>query len=286
MSAALRAITGWRPRKYSSEFEDPLARNKFAVFALISSLLVPDAARLFRQALKDECSETANEHRRLRMLRKVQRDKDEPVRTKKRIDELHTALFDSCYSADATAKNFSESHPPFLLPNWHGEKRPHGARRFELTSNFPSADYLTYLVSELGYPGRAAFAALARAHNPWTRVTDRSPEITDPYYPASPGLNTIRGGGSKKHQVTEAISRHRWDDKTNTAVFEIIYLRRKAFLVAASLGLSLKLKTIYQYCSRVRKGLRQVQKEPLGEADSHAESFNSFLISECVEEVV
>jgi hypothetical protein len=78
MSPVLRAITGWAPRKYSTEFEDPLAFNKFVVFALASSVLVPDAARKFRRAFQTERNEIANEHRRLRM-RKTQREKQEPA---------------------------------------------------------------------------------------------------------------------------------------------------------------------------------------------------------------
>jgi hypothetical protein len=50
----LRIITGWKPRKYSSEFEDPLAFNKFVVFALMASVLVPDAAQQLQTEIRRE----------------------------------------------------------------------------------------------------------------------------------------------------------------------------------------------------------------------------------------
>jgi len=273
MSEALRKITGWAPRKYSVEFEDPLAHNKFVVFALVSSLLVPKAAKLFRRALQDERTQTLNEHRRLRMLRKQQREKDESARLKKRIDELYTALFDSCYSADATAKNISESRPPFPPPHWTGEPRPHGARRVKLHSNFPSAGDLHYLVSELGYDGSAAFAATAQGHQWWLRVSDRrhangfsADQQTGqnhgysnfapahPYYPVSPARRTKVGGGLPKQDVVRALEQRGWDDNTRAAIFDVVYYKLSARQVAAQRGL--KVATIYQYASRLRGDLR------------------------------
>ena len=278
MSAALRAITGWRPRKYSSEFEDPLAFNKFAVFAMVSSLLVPNAAKLFYRALQTERKETANERRRLRMLCQQQRDKEEPRRLAKRMDELHAALFDSCYSTDATAKNISESRPPFPPPHWVGETRPHGARAVRLRSNFPSAGYLTQLVSELGYERSAAIAALSRAHEPWTRVTDRrhanggsdfnadaqinrqvreysSFSPAHPYYPISPSRRTRVGGGLTEERVKDGLRKMRTDEQTKKALLEIVYRRRSTLQVADEFDRAAE--TLYRYATRLRGHIRK-----------------------------
>ena len=289
MSAALRSITGWKPRKYSSEFEDPLAYNKFVVFALVSSLLVPNAAKLFRQSLQQERFYKNNNGRSQRL---VQRDRRNKKQVDRRTDKLVSALLKSLRP---------ERHQGglvFLPPHWTGEPRPFGARRVRLRSNFPSADYLRYLVTELGYRGDAAIAALSHAHEPWTKVSDRrtstdnthrgvthenssfSPE--HPYRPASPTVRTTSGGGFKKQRVTEEIARHNWNDKTNTAVFEIVYMQREPFLVAASLGL--KLDTVYRYCSHVRADLRRggAPKEPSETPNLHAKNSKSFVLKEGV----
>jgi hypothetical protein len=171
-------------------------------------------------------------------------------------------------------RNRSRAHKGFSLPCWTGEARPMKSP-FHLRTNFPSAGYLKHLVSELGYDGRAAVAALVRSHIPWVRpINDRrragAPNADEqsegkhrehssfvsihPYHPEAPVSRSTTGGGFRKEEVTEAISRHRWDDKHSTAVFEVVYLRRKPFLVAKSLGL--KLGTVYNYCSRLKKDLQ------------------------------
>jgi len=54
-------------------------------------------------------------------------------------------------------------------------------------------------------------------------------------------------------EVTKAIAQHRWADSVSSAVFEVLYLERKPGAVAEERGLSIK--TVYEYCSRVRKNL-------------------------------
>lgn len=278
MSATLRQITGWAPRKYSVEFEDPLAFNKFVVFALVSSLLVPKAAKSLQRALQDERTQTLNEHCRLRMLRKCQREKDESVRLQNRIDEVHTALFDSCYSADATATNVSESRPPFPPPHWAGDERPHGARRVRQQTRFPSLGYLTYLVQELGYEGSAAFAAIVQGHQPWLRVSDRRhansfsadqqlsgqrhqedhshSDFTSahPYYEVSPARRTKVGGGLTLEQVQQGLNRMRQSEQVKAALVEIVYKRRSTLQVADES--SLRAEILYVYASRLRGHIR------------------------------
>jgi hypothetical protein len=283
-----------------------VARQKFLVFALVASLLVPNAARSFHDALKDEQLHQGNEQRQRRMLRKIRREHKAKKRFEKRIDRLCDIAQEAWMYPNnfATADSISCTLPPFPPPHWVGDERPHGAREVRLHTQFPSAGYLAKLVSDYGYEPSAALAALSRAHEPWTRPpADRrtanafnadgpgrgvnheysSFASEHPYHPASPMLRTTSGGGFKKQKVTEAIAKHRWDDKHSTAVFDVVYLQREPFLVAASLGL--KVETVYQYSSRVRADLRagQAPRERLKRANLHAESSNSFVFSECVE---
>jgi hypothetical protein len=267
MSPVLRSITGWTPRKYSSEFEDPLALNKFVVFALVSSVLVPDAARRFRKALRRE-----RDFRRFQRL--AARNERRARISNHRVNKLVSALLESL------RPERHEGGFVFPPPHWKGEARPNGARRIQARTRFPSAGYLTYLVSELGYEPSAAIAALSRAHNPWTRVPDRrqanafsadeqaagqkqatgqkheysSFAPAHPYYPASPSSRTKVGGAYPKEKVVRALEQRGWNDNTQAAIFEVVYYKRSAKQVAAQRGL--KIATIYQYASRLRGDLK------------------------------
>ena len=147
MSQTLRTITGWAPRKYSTEFDDPLAFYKFVAFALVSSVLVPDAARRFREAHQRERDARRSERLAARSERRA-RNSD------RRVNKLVSLLLTSL------RPERHEGGFVFPPPHWKGEARPSGARRVQARTRFPSAGYLTYLVSELGYEPSAAIAAL------------------------------------------------------------------------------------------------------------------------------
>jgi hypothetical protein len=261
MSETLRTITGWAPRKYSTEFEDPLAFNKFVAFALVSSVLVPDAARRFRKALKRE-----RDSRRLERL--AARSERGACDSNDRVNKLVSVLLASL------RPERHEGGFVFPPPHWTGEARPNGARRVQARSRFPCADYLTYLVSELAYEPSAAIAALSHAHSPWTRLPDRrranafnadeqnggqkheysSFAPAHPYYPASPSRRTKVGGAYAKEKVLRALEQRGWNDNTQAAIFEVVYYKQSATQVAAQRGL--KLATVYQYSSRLRQDLK------------------------------
>jgi hypothetical protein len=265
MSTALRSITGWKPCKYSSEFEDPLAYNKFVVFALVSSLLIPNAAKLFRQTLQQE-----RFYKRSQRL--AQRDRRNKKRFDRRTDKLVSALLESLRPEEHKG---GFVFPP---PCWHGEPRPHGARAVRLRSNFPSAGYLARLVSEFGYEGSAAIAALSRAHEPWTRVSDRrrangGPDFNadaqinrpvhehssfspgHPYFPMSPSRRTKVGGGLTKEQVEKGLEKMRTDERTKKALLEIVYRRRSTLQVADEFDRPVE--TLYRYATRLRGHIRK-----------------------------
>lgn len=174
---------------------------------------------------------------------------------------------------------------PFPAPHWCGEARPHGARRVRLHSRFPPLGYLAYLVSELGYDGSAAFAAMVQAHQPWLRTVDlhrANPidadklavteghqltpiaSLVHPYIPAAPGRRTKVGGGLTKEQVRQALGKKRWDKRMKEAVFEIVYRRRSNLQVSNESGIPVE--TLYVYASRVRKEIREADLHVLEKA--------------------
>lgn len=258
-SPLLRSITGWQPRKYSEEFSDPLAYHKFCVFAFVSALLVPDAAKLFRRALQQERFGKNNDRRSRRLL---QRDRQQKKQLYRRADRLVSALLASLRL---------EKHEGGLIfppPHWKGEARPFGARRVRVHTRFPSAGYLTYLVKELGYEGNAAAAALVRAHTPWTRPRpDRRRATTNtygdeaeiaspkhPYYPMSPSRRTKVGGGITKEMVRAGLRKMRTDGNTKAALIEIVYRRRSTLRVSDEFNVPAEV--LYVYASRLRGHIR------------------------------
>jgi len=173
------------------------------------------------------------------------------------------------------------NRPPFPAPHWHGEARPQGARGVRLQTRFPSVPYLTYLVRDLGYDGQAAFAALAKAHQPWLHSVDRrranpvdadeqagtvtyeySPivSVVHPYVPAAPSQRTKTGGGLSKQQVEAALGRKRWDSGTKKGVFEIVYRQRSSLQVSNESGIPVE--TLYVYASRLRQDIRNADLLP------------------------
>jgi hypothetical protein len=146
----------------------------------------------------------------------------------------------------------------------------------EVSSNFPTPEYVHYLVSELGYDPDAALAALIRSHVWRNPIPDRRrngalpvadaqaagafsngalAQPAHPYNPASPTRRTTRGGGFTKQQTLDALARMRTDDNTKFAVMEIVYRRRSTLRVSDEYGVPVE--TLYVYASRLRKRIRR-----------------------------
>jgi hypothetical protein len=255
----------WR---ITGTYNDQLAHDKFAVFALVSSLLGADAAKLFRQARKDESAKKRNKRRAERIrLRDERRIKQE----KYRIDKLNKALLQSHHLEES-------DHLPFPPPHWTGEPRPKGYRTASLRSRFPSPDYVRTLVTEYGYDAHAAISTLARAHEPWSRPSpdrrhrkacegaDGQSEHDDryqqyehvspnhPYRPASPSRRTHVGSGFTKEQVETGLGKMHTDAKTKQALFEIVYRRRSPLEISDEYGL--RVEILHVYASRLRRRVR------------------------------
>jgi hypothetical protein len=147
-------------------------------------------------------------------------------------------------------------------PVWHGDQRPHGARRIKPKCNFPSQPFLAHL-KELGYPPAAIRAAQVKAHMFWAHVNPAEPDrrangnaFNDPlhpYVPSTPSRRTKVGGAYPKEKVVRALEERGWDSNTQAAVFEVVCYRRSAKEVAAQRGL--KVTTVYQYVSRLKEDL-------------------------------
>ncbi len=246
------------------------ARQNFALFAFLQTLRGTDSYQHWRLILRKDLFRTANANRLEKLTKRQRKESEKKVKSDDKFaSAVKTLLFDSYYSPQATAKSISGTRSLGREPCWQGDARPFGYRRVALHSNFPSPAYLVRLVRDFGYDGHAAYAALSHAHTPWLKESDRRQNTCDsmdgedynssgiagrvPQWQASPTIPTTFGGGHKAKDVVEKISRHNWDDKHSSAVFEVVYMRRKSFLVAASLGL--KKTTLYQYCSRIRAEL-------------------------------
>jgi hypothetical protein len=261
-------------------YDSKLAYNKFTVFALTSSLFVPDAAKLFRQTRKEERWDRKKQRLQSRPERELVRAVCEHRKSEKCLQRLFRIFLDKWRLPN---KNI------FQLPNWTNGmtrgrwiyERPKGARIETLESNFPNASYLTYLVSKLGYSGNAAVAALVRAHTPWTRPTKDRRKIscrnadeqseqgfpTDevgtvspehPYRPSAPSRRTKVGGGYTKEQVQKGLRRMRpKNPKMKPALFEIVYRGRSTLQISNETNIPVEI--LYVCASRLREHIQAQQ---------------------------
>ena len=262
-------------------YNDQLAYNKFAVFALASSSLVPNAAELFRQTRKDERWDRKKQRIQSRPERELVRAVCEHRKSEKYLQRLLRSFLDRWRFP---TKNI------FSVPNWTNgitrerwrKESPKGGRIETLESSFPDTSYLMYLASKLGYSRDAASAALTRAHNPWTRpVRDRrkassqnadeqdlhgssehvgaaSPE--HPYRPASPSRRTKVGGGLTEEQVQNGLRKMRTDTQTKRALLEIVYRRRSTLQVSDEYNVPVEI--LYVYASRLRGYIHKTDANP------------------------
>src|SRR6266852_3332596 len=159
MSALIQHICGTA--------HEPTARNKFAVFALVACLLVPNAARQFRSTIRHEKLREKFERKEERLPRVIQRYTDSGRRASKKLDALMETLTDRWLFPNnhATADTISFTRPPFPAPHYSGDTTeglvavPH-----EFPCEFPAASDLFILVHKYGYDIDAALSCMARAH--------------------------------------------------------------------------------------------------------------------------
>jgi hypothetical protein len=257
---------------------EPTARHKFAVFALVACLLVPNAVRQLRSTIRYERFREQCESKEERLPRVIQRYADSGRRVGNKLDALVETLTDRWLFPNnhATAETISFTRPPFPAPHYSGDTSeglvavPH-----HFPSEFPCASYLLELVHKYGYDIDAALSCLTRAHLWRNSTPDRRrngghataegqmsgqyasagfAQPAHPYNPAAPNRRTHRGGGFSRAQVLSAIARMRTDSNTRFACFEVVYRRRSSKAVAQKYGIEWgKLRT---YATRVRQRIR------------------------------
>ena len=244
---------------------EPTARNKFAVFALVACLLVPNAARQLRSTIRHEKLREKFESREERLPRVVQRYADNGRRAGKKLDALVETLTDRWWFPNATADNISFTRPPFRAPHYSGDTIeglvavPH-----DFPCDFPAVSDLLDLVHKYGYSVDAALSAVSRAHVWRNPKPDRrrngggdSPSFAQPahpYNPAAPNRRTEQGGGFSRAQVLASVARMRTNDNIRLACFKVVYRRRSPKAIAEEYGIEWgKLRT---YATRVRQRIR------------------------------
>jgi hypothetical protein len=155
-------------------------------------------------------------------------------------------------------ENFWRARRDKTIRFYRGESRPKGYRTVKLQSQWPSTALLC-AIAKLGYPKGAIFSSSYFDENREENHVGARQAIhpEHPYLPATPELRgTTTGGGFHAKTITRAIERvlPGIPDAHAKGVYEVIVLRRKPYLVAASLGV--KVETLYTYKNRVIRTLR------------------------------
>jgi hypothetical protein len=268
---------------------EPTARNKFAVFALVACLLVPNAARQLRSTIRHEKFREQCESKEERLPRVVQRHADSRRRASKKLNVLVETLTDQWLFPNnhATADSISFTRPPFPAPHYGGDTTeglfavPH-----DFPSEFPSSSYLLELVHKYGYSVDATLSAMSRAHiwrnpRPDRRRNGGHPtadgqmdgqyanagfaQPAHPYNPAAPNRRTERDGGFSHAQVLASVARMRTSDNMRLACIEVVYRRRSPKGVAKEYGI--KWETLRTYATRVRQ---RIQGKSVRKANENA----------------
>jgi hypothetical protein len=257
---------------------EPTARNKFAVFALVACLLVPNAARRLRSTIHHENFRETFEAKEERLPRVIQRYTDSGRRASKKLDALVETLTDRWLFPNnhATADTISFKRPPFPAPHYSGDTTEGlAAVSHDFPSQFPTASDLLDLVQNYGYDIDAALSAMSRAHiwhnprpdrrrNGGHPTADRQTsgeyastgfaQPAHPYNPAAPNRRTTQGGGFSRAQVLASVAKMRTSDNVRLACIEVVYRRRSPKAVAEEYGIEWgKLRT---YATRVRQRIR------------------------------
>lgn len=251
--------------------DDVLSYHKFATFALASVLLVPRAAAIFNATLRRE-RERKKRHERFvkSYYKKHPREfTSKQAKGERALERLLELVEDRLFFRyqPRTVNTISKKRPPFNPPHWTGDQRPERVV-VQLESRFPSSEELLELV-RLGYPGSAAFAAMA---HPYIGRPDRrcngvigddehemqygSSTVAHPEHPyiAVPIRRTEVGGGFSRDSVLRAIARMRVSHKMRMAVFEVVFCRRFPSQIAGEFGVGVR--ALNKAATRVRKAIR------------------------------
>lgn len=157
---------------------------------------------------------------------------------------------------------------------YHGEPRPKGARRVNLSTRWLTQKEIRHLVNDCGYDMAALTSGIyfkGKRDTPEGDVEDvfmgleaERLTLTNEFTNLR---RTTRGGGFHAKTVTRAIAEYLpgISDAHAKAVFDVIYRRRRGTHVALSLGV--KPETVYHYTWQVMQRLRDEGSVMLGDED-------------------
>ena len=249
-----------------------LEYNKFAVFALVSSLLVPRAAVLFQAVLRREKQRKKRHERFVKSYFKKRR-REFKNQGERHLERLLELVDDHLFfrHQPRTVNSISKKRPPFNPPHWTGDSAE-GLTPVPLPARFPDASYLIDLVKDLGYPIEAALAAMAhpqmwqkpdrRRNGVWEdeelgRMYDRTLIAQPVPYVAAPSRRTTQGFFSRD-SVLKAVARMRGPYKMRMATFQVVFSRQNLSRVAKEFGVGAS--ALKQAAIRVRRRIHDAQK--------------------------
>ncbi len=121
----------------SAPFENrilSMSRNQFALFAMVSVLLVPNALQQMRPVFKHEKFRQKFSDKATRIDQESARKHAEEIRFSQRVSRLCQLAENTWWFPNATVNSISAKLPTFHLPNWTGEPRPPEAESVELVT--------------------------------------------------------------------------------------------------------------------------------------------------------
>jgi hypothetical protein len=260
---------------------DVLERNRFAVYALASCLLVPNAAKLFQQTLNKERTRKRQHDqfvkRENRRRARELRQRDSSQRTLDRVLELtDAAVFPD--RPEATVRNIDGSRPPFNPPHWTGDwTGDYPPEQYVVVplpgSNVLAVEHAAYLVRELGYDANAAWTSIVRRppqksdrgkvgevgfegeHEDGLRlVTRRRSNIPQPIPIVSAPVRRTEVGGFTKDTVLRAMAKSKSSPPMRMAAFEVVFYRQSPTQTAEKYDVGLE--ALKKASTRLRRNIQ------------------------------
>jgi len=245
---------------------DVLERNRFAVYALVSALLVPDAALIFQQMLRKERNRKEQHARFVKQQNQRRRRELKHCSSERTLERVLEAADKALYPdrPEATVAHIAGgTHTP---PCWTGDPRPEGRVTVPLPgSNVLTADHAAYLVRELGYDANAAFTSitrrplqksdrgkvgeLPRSERERSRIYRRS-DIVQPIPIVAAPIRRTTQGYVTKDTVLRALAEMRCSHPMRMACLEVVFQRQSPTLVAEKYDLGVE--AVNKSSSRLR----------------------------------
>jgi len=250
--------------------------SRFKVFAFISSLLNPHAAKEFRRLRRHQEFRTKHNQKTGRELKRGKIANDD---LHKRLDHITSVAEDSWWYPNASIKSISSGRglgppPQWIQRQWKDDTPLNEMYAVPCVSRSLSAEDFIPLVTHLGYDGLAAWTSVTHAQ--LRRPPDRRRRVVHPDlseqggdegreysragfaqrlpYVVAPSRGTKQGCGFTRRQVAEVVDKMRIDPPARRAVAKIVYARLPLKAVAKAYGI--KWRTLKNYAQRARLRLR------------------------------